>query len=101
MISITPGYFWYLSLHPEGPGQVRILFGGGMSAPYMADPQAPAQLATVKAMLDHVNAEDRGCTERVYRGLLSRLADPGALSHLERPNFEFAQYVSRKVNGAG
>ncbi|NDW04940.1 aromatic ring-hydroxylating oxygenase subunit alpha [Jiella pacifica] len=101
MISITPGYFWCLSLHPEGPGKVRILFGGGMSAPYMADPQAPAQLATVKAMLDHVNAEDRGCTERVYRGLLSPLADPGALSHLERPNFEFAQYVSRKVNGAG
>ena len=100
MISITPGYFWYLSLHPDGPGKVHILFGGGMSPEYMANPNAPAQLETVKAMLDKVNAEDRGCTERVYRGLSSRFAEAGPLSHLERPNFEFAQYVSRRVNGA-
>ncbi|SMC33229.1 Phenylpropionate dioxygenase, large terminal subunit [Fulvimarina manganoxydans] len=99
MISITPGYFWYLSLHPEGPGQVRILWGGGMSPHYMADPSAPAQLETVKAMLEKVNDEDRGCTERVYRGLLGRLAEAGPLSHLERPNFDFAQYISRRVNG--
>ena len=31
MITLTPGYFWYLSLHPHGVGQVRIGFGGGMS----------------------------------------------------------------------
>ncbi|MCQ0988102.1 aromatic ring-hydroxylating oxygenase subunit alpha [Jiella marina] len=99
MISITPGYFWYLSLHPEGPGKVRIIWGGGMSAPYMADPKAPAQLETVKAMLERVNDEDRGCTERVYRGLLGGLAEAGPLSHLERPNFDFAQYISRCVNG--
>ena len=32
MITLTPGYFWYLSLTPDGPGQVKVLFGGGMSA---------------------------------------------------------------------
>ncbi|CAN0318480.1 unnamed protein product, partial [Chrysoparadoxa australica] len=31
MITLTPGYFWYLSLHPKGPGQVHIRYGGGMS----------------------------------------------------------------------
>uniref|UniRef100_UPI0035616B28 aromatic ring-hydroxylating oxygenase subunit alpha n=1 Tax=Aquicoccus sp. TaxID=2055851 RepID=UPI0035616B28 len=29
MITLTPGYFWYLSLHPLTPGQVHIRFGGG------------------------------------------------------------------------
>ena len=97
LITLTPGYFWYLSLTPRGPGQVNILFGGGMSKDYIDDPEAPAMLAKVKALLDHVNVEDRGCTEKVYRGLLSRLAGPGHLSHLERPNFEFAQYIARRV----
>ena len=32
MITLTPGYFWYLSLHPDGPGHVRILYGGGFGA---------------------------------------------------------------------
>ena len=97
LITLTPGYFWYLSLTPRGPGQVNILFGGGMSKDYIDDPEAPAMLAKVKALLDHVNVEDRGCTETVSRGLLSRLAGPGHLSHLERPNFEFAQYIARRV----
>ena len=34
LITLTPGYFWYLSLHPRGPGQVNIVFGGGMSPDY-------------------------------------------------------------------
>ena len=97
LITLTPGYFWYLSLTPDGPGHVNVLFGMGMSADWLADPQAPAHLARVKALLDEVNAEDKGCTERVYQGLLSGLASPGPLSHLERPNYEFAQYLARKT----
>ena len=60
---------------------------------------APAHLARVKALLDDVNAEDKGCTERVYRGLLSDMAEPGPLSHLERPNYEFAQYLASRIPG--
>jgi phenylpropionate dioxygenase-like ring-hydroxylating dioxygenase large terminal subunit len=98
LITLTPGYFWYLSLQPHGPGQVDIIFGGGMSPDYMADAEAPDQLAAVKKMLDLVNVEDRGCTEKVFKGLNAHLAAPGPLSHLERPNFEFAQYIARRVN---
>jgi phenylpropionate dioxygenase-like ring-hydroxylating dioxygenase large terminal subunit len=97
LITLTPGYFWYLSLTPDGPGHVKVLFGGGMSADWMADPNAPTHLAAVKALLDDVNVEDKGCTERVYRGLVSRMSVPGPLSHLERPNFEFAQYIARMM----
>ncbi|WP_299474818.1 SRPBCC family protein [Cypionkella sp.] len=97
LITLTPGYFWYLSLTPDGPGHVNVLFGGGMSADWMADPDAQSNLATVKALLDDVNIEDKGCTEKVYRGLLSGMATPGPLSHLERPNFEFAQYLASRI----
>jgi len=99
LITLTPGYFWYLCLTPDGPGRVNVLFGGGMSADYMADPDAPAMLASVKALLDDVNVEDKGCTEKVYRGLTAGLSEPGHLSHLERPNFDFARYIASMIPG--
>ena len=97
MITLTPGYFWYLSLHPEGPGKVRIGFGGGMSDDYRDDPNAQAQLDQLKNLLDRVNDEDRGCTEKGYRGLCSSTASPGHLSHLERPNYDFAHYLMARL----
>jgi phenylpropionate dioxygenase-like ring-hydroxylating dioxygenase large terminal subunit len=97
LITLTPGYFWYLALTPAGVGEVDVLFGGGMSAEWMADPAAEANLAQVKALLDDVNIEDKGCVEKVYQGLLAGLSVPGPLSHLERPNFEFAQYIASKI----
>lgn len=99
MITLTPGYFWYLSLLPDGPGGVKILYGGGLSPDYMNDPKAEEHFAALKGLLDHVNEEDRGCTERVWKGLQSKFAKPGALSHLERPNYEFATWISNKVSG--
>lgn len=97
MITLTPGYFWYLSLHPKGPNQVQILYGGGMSPDFANDPDGENMLATTKALLDDVNMEDKGCTEAVYRGICSGLAKPGPLSHLERPNFDFAKYIASRV----
>jgi len=98
MITLTPGYFWYISLHPNGPGQVDIRFGGGMSPDFVNDPEAKSHFEAVKTLLDEVNVEDRGCTEKVYRGLCSDVAAPGHLSHLERPNYDFAHYLNRRVN---
>ncbi len=76
LITLTPGYFWYLCLTPDGPGRVNVLFGGGMSADWCADPDAKAHLATVKALLDDVNIEDKGCVEKVYKGLCARSFRP-------------------------
>lgn len=100
LITLTPGYFWYLSLHPDGVGRVRILFGGGMAPEYVNDPEARAHFDQLKTLLDDVNVEDRGCTEKVYRGLRSSLAVPGPLSHLERPNYDFARYLASRVAAA-
>jgi phenylpropionate dioxygenase-like ring-hydroxylating dioxygenase large terminal subunit len=97
LITLTPGYFWYLSLHPKGPGQVKIIFGGGMSKDFMQDADVDQHFTKLKTLLDEVNVEDRGCTERVYRGVLSSLAEPGPLSHLERPNFDFATWLAAQL----
>jgi len=101
LITLTPGYFWYLSLHPNGPGQVNIRFGGGMSDDYADDPDAQQNFEALKTLLDDVNVEDRGCTEKVYNGLCSDRATPGHLSHLERPNYDFAQYLMARIAAGG
>ncbi|MEO9518248.1 MAG: SRPBCC family protein [Paracoccaceae bacterium] len=97
LITLTPGYFWYLSLSPDGPDHVNILYGGGLAPEFVADPDADQHFATLKSVLDAVNEEDRGCTEKVYRGLCADLSEPGPLSHLERPNFDFARYIDSRV----
>jgi phenylpropionate dioxygenase-like ring-hydroxylating dioxygenase large terminal subunit len=97
MVTLTPGYFWYLSLHPHGVGQVHMIFGGGMSPDFVNDADARKHFAQLKTLLDQVNVEDRGCTEKVFKGLSAGAARPGHLSHLERPNFDFAQYLAERT----
>lgn len=97
MITLTPGYFWYLSLHPDGVDHVRILYGGGLAPEFVADPAAAEHFANTKRLLDEVNEEDKVCTRRVYQGLCSDQAEPGPLSHLERPNFDFARWIAGKL----
>ena len=62
------------------------------------DPDTDENFAQLKTLLDDVNIEDRGCTEKVFRGLCSDAATPGHLSHLERPNYDFAQYLMAKID---
>ncbi len=97
MITLTPGYFWYLTLHPDGVDHVKIGFGGGMSDDYADDSDAQTNFEQLKALLDDVNVEDKGCTEKVYKGLSSKGAKPGHLSHLERPNYDFAHYINKRI----
>lgn len=99
LVTLTPGYFWYLSLHPRGTGQVHITYGGGLSPEFIADPRAEECKTALKALLDDVNVEDRGCTERVFRGLNAAAASPGHLSYLERPIYDFTQYLAERTGG--
>jgi hypothetical protein len=47
-----------------------------------------------------VNVEDKGCVERVWKGLCAGMSVPGTLSHLERPNYDFARYIAGRMPGA-
>ena len=99
LVTLTPGYFWYLIVHPRGVGQVHIVFGGGLSPEFIHDPKGAEHLASLKSLLDEVNAEDRRGVEAVFRGVQAPLARPGHLSHLERPNYDFARYLARQLAG--
>jgi len=97
LITLTPGYFWYLVLQPHGVGQVSIRFGGGLSPEFIEDPKASEYINELKVMLDEVNIEDREGVEAVMRGVRSKLAQPGQLSHLERPIYDFSNYIASHV----
>ncbi|MEM9062823.1 MAG: SRPBCC family protein [Pseudomonadota bacterium] len=97
LITLTPGYFWYLSLHPNGVDHVHITYGGGLSQDFMSDPEASGLFDQAKTLLDEVQVEDQECTERVYKGLCSDAARPGHLSHLERPIYDFATYLADRL----
>ena len=66
MITLTPGYFWYLVLQPLGVDRVSIVYGGGMAPEFVDDPEGAEHVARAKAILDAVNAEDRVGTEAVF-----------------------------------
>jgi phenylpropionate dioxygenase-like ring-hydroxylating dioxygenase large terminal subunit len=101
LISLTPGYLWYLALSPRGVGQVHIVFGGGLAPEFFRDPRGHEHLTTLKTLLDEVNAEDRRGVEAVFRGVRAPLAKAGHLSHLERPNYDFAGYLARRLKDGG
>jgi phenylpropionate dioxygenase-like ring-hydroxylating dioxygenase large terminal subunit len=101
LITLTPGYFWYLVVHPRGVGRVHLVYGGGMAPEFVADARGAEHLAQVKTLLDEVNEEDRRCVEAVFRGLGAGLARGGHLSYLERPNYEFGQYLARRLTAGG
>ena len=84
-------------MQPNSVGQVQIGFGGGMSDDYANSADAQENFKQLKTLLDDVNVEDKGCTEKVYRGLCSKAAKPGHLSHLERPNYDFAHYLNDRM----
>jgi phenylpropionate dioxygenase-like ring-hydroxylating dioxygenase large terminal subunit len=94
LVTLTPGYFWYLIVRPHGVGQVHMVFGGGLSPEFIRDPKGAEYLATLKSLLDAVNEEDRRGVEAVFRGVQAPLARPGHLSYLERPNYDFARYLA-------
>ncbi len=97
LITLTPGYFWYLSLQPLAPGRVHMIYGGGFAPEWMKDPDIEAHDRALRDLLREVNIEDRKCTEAVYRGLCAGLARPGHLSHLERPIYDFARYIAAQT----
>ncbi len=97
LVTLTPGYFWYLVLQPLSTGRVHIRFGGGLAPEFIADPRAGQYMASLKELLDAVNEEDRRGVQAVFRGVQAPLAKPGHLSHLERPNYDFARYLAQQL----
>lgn len=98
LLTLTPGYFWYLSLQPLAVDKVQILYGGGLSPEFIDDPEGIKAIEQLKILLDEVNEEDRRGVEAVFKGNHSTIAKPGHLCWLERPNYDFARYLSQRLD---
>jgi hypothetical protein len=67
LITLTPGYLWYLSLQPRGVSAVHVVCGGGMAQEWLEDPDAKRHLAALETLVRGVNAEDRAAGEARVR----------------------------------
>lgn len=98
MYALAPDHLWYLSLQPQGVGQVRIRYGAALAPEVLAASDDPETLiANTRGFLDQVNEEDRKVVEGIYRGACAPLSTPGPLCWLERENHEFTQYLARQL----
>ena len=100
MYILAPDHLWYLSLRPQGTGQVHIRFGIALA------PEVHATLDNVEkytadmlAFFDKVNGEDRFVVEGLFQGTGAPLAKPGPLSWLEREIHDFITYLSARLDG--
>ena len=102
MYVLAPDHFWYLSLRPNGVGEVRLPFGVAL-APEVAAALAdrPAYVDKLVDFFDRVNEEDRVVVESIYRGAGSPLSAAGPLSWLEREIQDFQIYLANRLVDAG
>ena len=100
MYSLAPDYLWYLSLRPEGPGELLIRLG--VAIPPEVHASASDTAAFVESMehfFNRVNAEDQALVEGIYRGSCAPLAEGGPLCWLERGLYDFKRYLARRLAG--
>ena len=100
MFVLAPDHLWYLTLRPEGTGQVHVRFGVALAPEAHAAMDNPdEEVAALTAFFDDVNAEDRYVVEGIYKGSKAPLATSGPLSWLEREIHDFAGYLHRRMTG--
>ena len=98
MYVLAPDHLWYLSLRPEGVGEVKVRFGVALAPEVQAelDDRDP-WLTELMDFFDRVNAEDRFLVEGIFSAIRSRFAQPGPLSWLEREIHDFQRYLARRL----
>ena len=95
---LQPDLLWYLSIMPQGVGQVRIKWSASIPQEILASsPDSEKHIAGIRNLLNKVNSEDRPTVENLYRASASDLARQGPMSHLERNVYEFTRYLARRL----
>lgn len=99
MYVLAPDHLWYLSLRPQGVGEVNLRFGVAL-APEVHEALGEGRDAWVMELtdfFDRVNAEDKFVVEGIYNGSKAPLATRGPLSWLEREIHDFARYLAARL----
>lgn len=99
MYVLAPDHLWYLSLRPNGVGEVHLRFGIAL-APEVHEAlgeQRDAWVSELTDFFDRVNAEDKFVVEGIFNGSKAPLASRGPLSWLEREIHDFARYLAKRL----
>ena len=97
-IQLQPDMLWYLSIMPQGMGQVRVRWRVSIPREILDNsPDREKHIAGVKDLLIQVNSEDRPVVEGLFQATASASAKAGPMSHLERNVYEFDRYIARKL----
>ncbi len=98
LITLMPDYLWYISVQPNGIGQMRATWGVAVPPENLAD-IAPAEYdGWLKGFVDYMNVandEDKALVEALYRGSASPLLPSGTYHPIERNLWQFVRYLDR------
>jgi phenylpropionate dioxygenase-like ring-hydroxylating dioxygenase large terminal subunit len=100
LFSLQPDSMVWYHLEPEGAERFRLRIYPCVPAAALEAADAGAQLDGFRSFLDVIHRQDIAACQGVQRGLHSRLAAPGPLSHLERCVWQLHQYVLERVGPA-
>ncbi len=99
MYGLAPDHLWYLSLRPEGVGQVLVRFGVAIAPEVLAAQSDPdGFVGEIETFFDKVNGEDRFIVEGIFQGVKGASSEPGPLNWLEREIHEFIKYLDRRLS---
>ena len=97
LVVVGNGAMWWMQILPDSPTSFELNV-------YQCAPKKVSEAARFKKLADEyfadflkVNDEDMTVCRGVQRGLGSRFARSGPLSHLEEPLHRFYQYLSRQL----
>jgi hypothetical protein len=100
LFSVQPdGMVWY-RLEPLAVDRFRLAIHPCLPPAAFADPALAPAVEGLRAFLDAIHRQDIGACEGVQRGLRSRLAEPGRLSHLEQAIWQLARWVLERTGAA-
>jgi phenylpropionate dioxygenase-like ring-hydroxylating dioxygenase large terminal subunit len=88
---------WYL-LEPRGPNRFALRIYPCVPPAAPGDADHAGHVEGLRTFLDVIHRQDIGACEGVWRGLQSRLAAPGRLSHLEKAIWQLARFVVERVS---
>ena len=101
-IQLQPDLLWYLSIMPQGVGQVRIKWSASIPEEILASsPDREQHITGIRDLLTKVNSEDKPTVENLFQATASDLAKQGPMSHLERNVYEFTRYLARRLITTG
>ena len=102
VVSVSLDRGFWMSLQPEGPDRVRVLWGVTVARPlWPGDEEGrEAMRADIRATFDRINLEDRAIVESIARSLKSGRAAQGRLGEKERTIWEFQRFLARALGPA-